>query len=550
MIKLRMLLVFFSLLFCVVIVRLFFIQVIDRKDIGQYLQTGVIRAARGKIMDRNGNLLVTNQTKYRLFLEPKKIIDKEGLVLKLAHVLNVDVASIEAKIDDSKDWVSIKTNITKDIKSQLELIKDASIGFEEYPSRYYPEGSSSAHILGFVGKNDIGEDTGYFGLEGFYEKDLVGMAGLVRSEKDLFGQPIFLGTQEKIPAENGRNLISTIDISVQNIIKKHLQEGLEQYQAKEGCVIAVEPYSMEIIGLVCLPDFDPEQFYSYPGESYKNKIISDLYEPGSTFKPLIMAAAIDKKAIKETDLYNEDGPVRIGEYSINTWNNSYEGKISMTRIMEKSSNVGMVYIGEKLGNDGLYDVIKAYGFGETTDVDLQGEIFSPIKPKTQWYPIDFATATFGQGIAVTPIQMIKAFASLINDGYIMQPHIVKEIQGTKRMQKLQSTYKKQILSRRTDEIMKKMLTSTIENGETKYLKPKGYVIAGKTGTAQVAIAGHYDPSKTIASFIGFAPVNVPKFLMLVIVKEPKTSQWGSETAAPIFFDIAKELIVYYNIVPE
>ena len=221
----------------------------------------------------------------------------------------------------------------------------------------------------------------------------------------------------------------------------------------------------------------------------------------------------------------------------------------MTRILEKSSNVGMVYVGEKLGSKKIYDYLGKYGFGQTTNIDLQGEASGYLKPKADWYPIDYSTVTFGQGIAVTSIQMIRAFASIINGGNLMKPFLVQKIVSENKITEIKPKVEKRVISQLTSEIIKKMLVSTVENAEAKWDRPKGYVIGGKTGTAQIPIKGHYDPSKTIASFIGFAPASDPKFITLVVLYEPQTSPWGSETAAPLFFEIAKQLIVYYNISP-
>jgi len=207
-------------------------------------------------------------------------------------------------------------------------------------------------------------------------------------------------------------------------------------------------------------------------------------------------------------------------------------------------------VGQRLGNDKIFSYLEKYGFGKDTGIDLQGEATGYLKPKNSWYPIDFATVTFGQGIAVTPIQMVQAFSSLINGGKLLEPYIVKKVVFQQEEKIIEPTVKRTVISKKTSDIIKKMLLSTVEKGEVKWLIPKGYKIAGKTGTAQIPIEGHYDPSKTVASFIGFAPVTNPKFLALVVLREPKTSPWGSETAAPLFFEIAKELLVYYNIAPE
>ena len=550
MIKFKILFIAFLFVFLIIIVKLISFQISSNSNRSNYFRTTKIASKRGRIFDRNKQPLAVNQTLYRLAIEPPKIKDKTDFINKIAPLLQIESASLEAKIDSTKQWQLIKTALPKETMLKVAQLKQPGIIFEEESYRYYPEASLAAHLIGFVGKNSENDPVGYFGVEGYFEKDLSGLPGLLRSERDLSNNPIFAGTQEMLEAEDGRGLILTIDKAVQMIIKNRLKKAIKTYQAKEGCVIVVDPLNLEVLGLSCLPDFDAEQYYKFDETFYKNSALTNLYEPGSIFKPLIVAAAVEEKAIKPNDIYNETGPLQFGEYRIQTWNNKYEGKISITRILEKSSNVGMVYIGEKLGNKKIYQYLNDYGFGKKTDIDLQGEFVNQIKPFNNWYPIDFATVTFGQGIAVTPLQMVKAFASLINGGQLLQPHVVKQINDNSTIRNIQKKLVKRILSTQTSEVIKKMLQSTVENGEISWAKPKGYLIGGKTGTAQVAIKGHYDSSKTIASFIGFAPVSNPKFLTLVILKEPKTSQWGSETAAPLFFEIAKDLIVYYNIAPE
>ncbi|MDH7476640.1 MAG: penicillin-binding protein 2 [Microgenomates group bacterium] len=551
MFKTKLLFAFFTIIFILILIKLFYIQILTAHfSPNDYLKTKQILPQRGKIYDRNNQPLVGNQIAYLLYAEPKKINDEKTTALTLASIFNIDPASIEAKLDKKKDWVVIKSGINPQTKESIIDKKITGLGFEEQSKRYYPEASLAAHLLGFVGKNEKGEDIGYFGLEGFYNKDLSGLPGLINSERDLNNRPIFVGTQEKIEPEDGRDLVLTIDKSVQNIIKKKLLAGIERYQAKQGCIIVADPYSMAILGLVCLPDFDLDQYYLFNEEFFKNPAISNLYEPGSIFKPIIMAAAIDNKVVEPDDFYDEEGPIKIGDSSIKTWNDKYEGKISMTRILEKSSNVGMVYIGQKLGEKKIFETLEKFGFGQLTGIDLQGEVAGFIKPKKDWYPIDFATVTFGQGIAVTPIQMIRAFAAVINGGYLYRPYLVSHLLSDGKEQIIKPKIERKILSEKTSQILIKMLVSTIENGETSWIKPPGYKIGGKTGTAQIPIQGHYDPTKTTASFIGFAPAENPKFIALVMLKEPQTSPWGSETAAPIFFDIANELLIYYNIAPE
>lgn len=551
MIKTKLLYLVFTACFLLIIAKLFYIQVVNLKGLPtDYLRTSKIFPERGKILDRNREPLVVNQTTYLLYAEPKKISDSDYYSIKIAEALEIDPASVEARLDKTKDWVAVRSGIDKETKNKIESLKLGGIGFQNEAKRYYPEASLSAHLLGFVGKNEVGDSLGYFGIEGFYDKDLTGMPGLVKTERDLFGRPIFVGTQQKMASENGRDLLLAVDKSVQEIIKSRLNAGLEKYQAKQGCVIVANPMTMEILGLVCLPDYDPDNYYLFSEDYFRNTAISDLYEPGSTFKPVIMSTALENKIIKPDDIYDETGPVTIGEYTIKTWNDKYEGPITMTRILEKSSNVGMVYIGQKLGNKKLYQGIKKFGFGELTGIDLQGEVGGYIKPEKKWYQIDFATVSFGQGVAVTPIQMLTAFSAIVNGGNLYRPYVVSRLVSSSKENEVKPKLVRRVISEKTSKEMVKMLISTVEKGDASWIRPKGYKIGGKTGTAQIAIKGHYDPTKTIASFIGFVPAYNPKFIALVILTEPKSSPWGSETAAPLFFDIAKELIVYYNIAPD
>ncbi len=550
--KTKLLFLFFILLYAAIIGKLFYIQLVSKKFQGSnlYLKTSKITPDRGNIYDVNGNPLVLNQNSYLLYLEPKKITDKFDLINKLSQNLNIPEASLAAEINDNLVYQAIKGGIDEGTKNTIANLNLPGVGFTYETKRFYPEASLSAHLLGFVGKDSQGADVGYFGIEGYYDKDLAGLPGFLETERDLLGRPIFIGTQNLVSAENGSDLYLTIDKSVQEIAKSNLETGMEKYQASSGCVIVADPNTMAIKALSCLPDFDPDKYYMFTEKYFENQAVSEVFEPGSIFKPLIMAAAINEKRISPTDTMDESGPVKIGQYTIQTWDNTYEGVISMTRILEKSSNVGMVWVGDKLGPDLMYKYLKKYGFGQTTGIDLQGEVPSYLKPQSDLYPIDYATMTFGQGIAVTPIQIIRAFASVINGGRLMRPYVVEKIKYGQEIKTIKPEVQGYTVSPLTSEIMRKMLIDTVDHGEVKWSRPAGYKIGGKTGTAQVPIKGVYDPSKTIASFIGFAPADNPKFIVMVMYRDPKASIWGSETAAPVFFDIARQLFIYYNIPPQ
>lgn len=552
MVSIRILFFVFLLCLLAIIVRLFYLQVLNPElYAAQYLTSRRITPQRGRILDRNNLPLITNQTQYLLYAEPKKIKNIKKMIRTIDEVTEMGEATIASRIDMKKDWVAIDRGLTKKQKQALEKKKMPALGFRDEYERFYPESSLSAHLVGFVGKNESGDQVGYFGVEGYYQKELSGLPGFVKSERDVLGKPIFVGLQQRMDAENGRDLVLTIDKSVQNIVKTKVAEGVKRYKAKSGCIIVANPSTMELLALACVPDYAPETYYEYSEEVFKNPAISSVYEPGSTFKPLIVAAAIEEERIKATDFFNEEDELTIQEATIKNWDEKYEGKITMTRILEKSSNVGMVYIGGMLGKENIYTYLKEkYRFDQLTGIDLEGEIAGYLKPEESWYPIDYATATFGQGIAITPLQLIRAFSSLVNGGNLMKPYVVKEIRDGTHEPRIREPYvEEKLFSERTSRIMRRMLVSTVQHAEIDMDLPEGYLIGGKTGTAQIAVGGNYDASKTIASFIGFAPAEDPQFIALVVLHEPGVSSWGSETAAPLFFEVAKDLLTYYNIPP-
>src|SRR3989344_3837474 len=385
MFKLRIVFLLFAFFFLFIIIRLFYIQIIDplSSAANGYLKYKKILPQRGKIYDRNYEPIAINQSHYRLFIEPKKMKDKDKLVKGLEEVLKLGEATLEAKIDETKVWLAVTSGLTKEQKQKIERYKFTEVGFEDELDRYYPEASLAAHLVGFVGKNQKNEDIGYFGVEGYYDKELGGLPGFLKAERDLLGRPILLGNQEKIEPENGHDVILTIDKSVQEIIKQKLKNGVERYKAKEGCVIVADPFTMEIVALACLPDFDVENYFKFSESYFTNHAISSVYEPGSTFKPLVVAAALQEKKIKSDDFYNEKGPVQFGQKNIISY-------------------------------------LKKYGFGDLTGIDLQGEAGGVVKQESDFKAIDYATATFGQGIGVTPMQMITAFSALVNGGELLK----------------------------------------------------------------------------------------------------------------------------------
>jgi len=544
----------FILLSCGIIARLFYWQVISAYHLkaeatAQYKLELTIPAQRGSIITSDGYAIVMNKLASLVYAEPNNIEDSKVFSQLVSGALRIEEASVSALISDSsKMWAPILHKVDEVKIQELKSLNIKGLGFEKEPKRYYPEGSMAAQLLGFVGSDQNGSDVGYFGLEGYYNRELQGKAGSVTYEKDVNGAPILVGESVRIEPENGSTMILWLDRTIQNIVEQKLFEGIAKYGAKEGSVVVMDPVTGGILAMASYPSYHPGQYQQFDRELYKNPIVASTYEPGSTFKALIMGAAIDKGLIKPMSIFDEKGPIEVSDYTIRTWNNKYNGPITMTQVLEQSSNVGMVYVGKLLGIGAFVKFIKDVGFGVPTNIDLEDENSPMIRSDRDWKEIDLATASFGQGIAVTPLQMVRAIAAIAHGGWLMEPHMVKKMQyPNERTIDIKPKKVRQVLSSAASQVVTEMMTAAVDNGEAKWAKPKGYRIAGKTGTAQIPVAGHYDATKTIASFVGFAPADKPRFAMLVTLREPSSSQWGSETAAPLFFAIAKDIFLYMGI---
>jgi stage V sporulation protein D (sporulation-specific penicillin-binding protein) len=530
-----------------------------------------IPASRGEILTKDNFPIVTNKRVYSLIADPQMIKAelRKGIAQILSQfLLTQEEATIAGeeknKLLDRKSkelektlsapdlsWTNLKNGLSSEEKDRIEKLKINGLDFEEKTVRFYPESSMAAQLVGFVGSDFTGEAKGYFGLEGYYDLELKGKEGLVIQEKDAFNKPILTGIFNTEESRDGKNIVLHVDRTVQSIVEEELRKAVDKYGAKSGWVIVADPMTGAIISMAAFPSYDPAKFSDYPQDLYKNPTISETYEPGSTFKVLVMSAAINEQAIKpQTKCQICDGPYKIDKYLIRTWNDKYYPGQTMTEVIQHSDNIGMVYVSQKLGKDKLLDYLKKFGIGEKTGIDLQEEANVPLKENQNWNSVDSATASFGQGLVVTGIQMIRAVAAIANGGKIMEPHVVSKIVGEDKTLEFKPKVIRQILKPETARQVTEMMVNAVDNGEAKWAKPAGFRIAGKTGTAQIPVAGHYDAEKTIASFIGFAPADNPQFIMLVYLREPTSSPWGSETAAPLFFQIAKKLFLYYGIQPQ
>lgn len=553
--RLFLLIPLFLFLYLAIILRLFFWQVVKAEelhDLGREQSTEALisTAKRGDILFSDEFPLATNNISYLLYANPKKIDSEDRYARLLAPILENDAASISAILDQDLFWVRVKSNLPYDKKEEIAKLKLDALGFQQESTRYYPEASMAAQLVGFVGKNELGEDAGYFGLEGFYDRQLKGRTGRVYMVKDALGNPILTDVREEKKID-GRSLVLSIDRSVQYSADRQLKKGVEKYQADGGVVLIMDTKTGKLLASSSYPKFDPQKYYDYDSSLYKNPAVSSLYEPGSTFKVLVMAAGIDAGLVTpDTRCTICSKPVEISSYKIKTWDDKYFPNATMTDVIQHSDNTGMVFVGQKLGVQKMSEYLNRFGMGETTGIDVQGEISGDLREEENWLPIDLATASFGQGISITPIQLITAVNSIANGGKLMTPEVVdKIITEDGKIIEIPPKMKERTVSAKTATLVTWMMVNAVEKGEAKWTKIPDYLVAGKTGTAQIPVAGHYDPTQTNASFVGFFPPKNPRITMLVVLNKPKTSIYGAETAAPIFFAIARDLIQYYNIAP-
>ncbi len=590
--------------FVLVILKLFYIQVIQNKEYvaraaEQHWNSRVLNARRGDILSNDGFPLATSRIYYLMFAEPKKITDAADYSKQLASILNeyeekpkndLEAKGLKAKLEEDlkntmlqndRFWVVLKKKIPQEAKDRISSLGLVGIGFEEEPERYYPEGTLGAQILGYIAGSDGGEEQGYFGIEGFLNGDLRGKAGKVLEEKSASGQTILLGGYRKIPPQNGRDIILTLNREVQFLVEQKLKEGVEKYDADSGSVIIMNPATGDIIAMANYPSFDPSNPFFDP-EAEKNKqkeenvdvdeilkqekkeasksakvqrrniAISDVYEPGSIIKPLTVATAVELKLVDKSTTFNDEGTVFYSGHKIDNWNSKHLGVQTVAQLLEKSNNIGAAWVGMKVGAKDLYSSFKRFGLGENTGIMLEGETTGILRDPKDWKDIDIAAASFGQGISVSIAQVAQAFSVFDNGGILVEPKIVNEIISQDRRIEFEPKQRRRVISKETAESMKEMLVMAVDNGESKYFNLKGYTIAGKTGTAQIPVDGKYLPDKTNTTFVGFLPKvsQDKKFVMVVKLERPTSSIYAAETAVPLWMDILKSLVPIYKIAPD
>jgi len=544
------LILFFIFLFAATILgRLFFIQIINHDYYaalarGQQTLLRSLQGDRGEIFFQNHQYPVATTKSYTLVhISPKEIPDeqKSETAQILSQTLKMNEASLLAKVNRNSLYELIKERLSQEEIDSLAEKELAGVYLKEEKLRYYPYEDFAAHLLGFVNKDGDGQ----YGIEEYWNNILKGKEEFLEGEKGPLGYLFFSG--EKLNASRGLDIVLTIDYHIQYLAEKLLKEAQEDLEIEGGQIIVIEPASGRILALADLPGFNPNEYAAEKDfEVFQNSAIQKIFEPGSVFKPITMAAALDKNKITPQTTYFDPGCFEVGGYPLcNYEERIYPGELTMTNVLEKSINTGAVFAERELGHKNFLDYIEKFGIFEETGVDLWGEISPANRELKQGRDVNYATASFGQGIEMTPLQLVRAFCAIANGGKLVRPHLV-ETQA-----KISDN---NIISSQTAAKLTAMLVSVTENGFAKAARVPGYYVAGKTGTAQISFAaldidkkGYSD--KTWQNFIGFAPAFDPQFLILVKLNNPATKT-AEYSAVPLFQELAKYIIDYYQIPPD
>ncbi|HZY45794.1 MAG TPA: penicillin-binding protein 2, partial [Anaerolineae bacterium] len=502
-------------------------------DLAGGLDQSIRVTQRGRIWDRTGSLLANDEPRYAVMFDPirdqavnEKLINQAAR--DLTPVLNMSPADFRSKLGLKDQHLGLIDNLTADVGKQVNSLQIPSFSAASYWGRAYPEGTLAASVLGFVNAARIG----FYGVEGRYNN--------------------LLSPQGSRP---GADLVLTIDRTAQSITEEELANGLRDTGAEAGSIIVMNPRTGEILAIATAPGYDPNHYSAIPQSEqsiFVDPAVSVHYEPGSVFKILTFAAGIDSGTITPQTTYYDTACTEVGGQTMCNWDRAGHGLVTMVDMMARSLNVGAAYVSTHMGQQNFYRYLKGFGVGKATGVDLQNEDSGELRTRDgnpdNWSEGDLGTNAFGQGLSTTPLQLIAAVAAVANDGVMVQPHVVKQIRDGDQIRTAQIVELGRPISAQTAHTVSDVLVQVVQR-EVSNAQVSGYRIAGKTGTAQIALPGGYDPIYTIASFIGYAPADNPQVIILVKLDRPTSSPWGSETAAPVFQKLATRLFPILGILP-
>jgi len=531
----------------VVVYRLVSFQVVQEDELaelGKSMHYGVVVAqpARGIIYDRNMGVLAGNGSDYQLGVSPPQVDTPDELATALAPILEERRSTLLAQMNSEYPFELLSGRLSPE-KAEIirQLPYQDQIQLDPLPRRIYPHDQLMCHVLGYTDFSGSGGS----GLEGYYQSELAGQAASALLNISPLTQ------QESVIAREGADLVLTIDRTVQYVVENHLRQTLDTYAAPSGTIIVMSPKTGAILAMASLPCYSPYKFFDADQSSLLNPAVSNQYEPGSVMKLITMAAALDSGTVTPQSTYYDSGVIVMGGHPLYNWDRSARGTVDMTGLLAYSLNVGAATLASWMGPDTFYNYFQRFNFGRPTGIDLSAEASGqlPLPGDPLWTETNLGTNAFGQGLATTPLQMVSAVSALANDGYLMQPYIVQEIHKDGQVLTHRPSVLSRPVSKQTADTVTAMAINAVRT-EVYGAQVEGYTVAGKTGTAQIPEGGIYNPTDTIASFIGWLPADDPEIIVLIKLDRPKASPWGSTTAAPAFADLANDLVALLDIPPD
>ena len=549
--KIGIIFIMFLVLFIALISRAFQLQVLSGKKLktlAQRQHTTVLQLPpeRGVIYDRNGEKLAVSIMANSVCADPSKIADPIRAAGQVAGFLNLDSQSVLKKISQPKNFCWLARKISPEQAASVENADIEGIFLVKEPKRFYPNGELAAHLVGFVGMDANGLE----GLESKYDESLKGKPEKLAWARDAKGKKLFLRVENnEIKKNESTNLVLTIDNRIQYLVETHLKDAVLSKGAKGGLAIVMDPKTGEILAMANEMGFNPNNVDGLTPEKWRNRAITDYFDPGSTFKPFLVAGALEEKIIKESDkFFCENGNYKVANRVIHEANKKRHGVLSVPDILKYSSNIGAAKIAQKMGKEKFYDYIESFGFGVKTGIDLPGESAGLVRPVKNWVPVDTAMIGFGQGVSVTAIQLIAAVSAIANNGVLMKPYVVRGFADKdNRLIKLYTpTVVRKVISPDVAKRLTNMLTEVVGavDGTGKNARIVNVAVAGKTGTSQKFdfSRGVYSSEKVRTSFMGFFPADNPQVAILVILDEPQKDKWGGVAAAPVFKNIGEQIL--------
>lgn len=538
--------------FVVILGRLFVVQIGHRvhwqaRATQQYTRHATLQPERGRILDRSGRVLATSVAVPSVYAVPRDILHPEAVVGPLAEVLGIPSEAVRHRLASDTSFVWLARHVLPQTVTRLQDLNLPGIHFLTEMRRYYPKHRLAGQLLGFVGI----DGQGLGGLEFRYDAALKAMPRRIRQQRDAIGRHIGLTPQEVATPPHGADLYITLDERLQHVAEKELAAQVQDVGAKSGLVVIMQPYTGDILAMASYPFFNPNRFQEASQRRWqRNRSITDPVEPGSTFKVVLAAAALEEQVVGTAELlYCEEGSFRHGHRRLQDY--KPYGYLSFTDVMAHSSNIGAVKVADRLTSAQLYDYIRRFGFGERTSIDLPGEHHGQVYPLHQWSGFSHDSLALGQEITVTPIQLVRAFAAVANGGWLVQPRIVWRMVRDDAVHIVPPRKDRRILSLRTTQQLSSILSAAVDYGTGQAAAVDGYTVAGKTGTAQKVdpIKGGYSHTEVLASFVGYAPAEAPRVVVLVMIDEPQNKRWGGQAAAPVFRRVVQQTLHYLQVPP-